>query len=106
MLHLENPGSTGNSNHPVLGELGPVARAVVSITGIKLEDAYPVVGEMSLCLITQRAVRSNSLRVCDFCGPLSKKPIYHPKAVLLSTLAPQLLCSWLSAWTGKGPDVG
>lgn len=106
MLYLGNPGSSGNSNYPVLEELGPAANALVISTGIKLKDACPVAGEMSLCLIICRTMRSNSLRVCDFCDSLSKKTNYLPKAALLSTLAAQLLRSWLSAWTGKGPDVG
>lgn len=107
MLQLGNPGSSGNSNHPVLGELGQAAKALMSTTGVKLKDEAPVAGEMSLCLIIQRTMGINSQRICDFCDSLSKKTLtYHPKAVLLSTLAPQLLCSWLSAWPGTGPDVG
>lgn len=48
MLQLDNPGSTGNSNYPVLGELGPAARVLVSITGVKHKGACPVAGDMSL----------------------------------------------------------
>lgn len=82
MLQLEKPDSIGNSNHPVLGELGPAVRALVSITGVKLRAACPVAGETSLCLIINRAMRSSSLRVCDFCGSSGKIPVYCRKAAL------------------------
>lgn len=82
MLQLENPGSTGNSNRPVLGELGPAARALMSITGVKLKRGCPVAGEVRFCLIINGAMRSSSLRVCDFSDPLSKKTVYHTKAAI------------------------
>lgn len=50
MLQLGNPRSSGNSSHPVLGELGQAAKALVSTTGIKLKDTCPVAGEVKSLL--------------------------------------------------------
>lgn len=104
MLQLENLGSVGISNHPVLGELGLAMRALVSTTGVECKGACPVAGEMSLCLIMNRAMSRCSLRACDFCD-LSKKQLIIQKLLCMSMLAPQVLCSWLSASAVKGPDV-
>lgn len=105
MLQLEKPDSIGNSNHPVLGELGPAVRALVSITGVKLRAVCPMAGETSLCLIINRAMRSSSLRVCDFCDSSGKIPVYCPKAALYVNAGTPTSVRGLRAWAGKGPDV-
>lgn len=95
---LENLGSTGSSSHPVLGELGLAAKALVVITGLKLKGACHVAGEPSICLIKNRAMRSSSLRVSDFSDPLrKKKKVYNPKAALDANTATPNFCAAGSA---------
>lgn len=104
---LENLGSTGSSSHPVLGELGLAAKALVVITGLKLKGACHVAGEPSICLIKNRAMRSSSLRVSDFSDPLRKKKRFIiQKLPLMPTLPPPTSVQLAQQMDWEGPRCG